>query len=117
MPTTRERTETFEVVDDHLVRKVVPRRGEPYEHRCPRASFERIAHAAEELGEQGFTLETFAEHEDLPSTQVAVIQTGDRRTGDGSRTATAAIHCPGAPGAAETPKFVSARRQDTVICR
>jgi hypothetical protein len=72
MPATRERMETFEVADDHLVRKVVPRRGKPYEHRCPRASFERIAHAADENGEQGFTLETLAEHEDLPSTQAAV---------------------------------------------
>ena len=50
MTATRERTETFEVFDDHLVRKVVPVRGKPYEHRCPRASFEQIAHAAEGFG-------------------------------------------------------------------
>ncbi len=31
----RKRRETFEVFDGHLVRKVVPRRGRPYEHRCP----------------------------------------------------------------------------------
>jgi hypothetical protein len=72
MNRTRERIETFEVLDGHLVRKVVPRRGEPYEHRCPLASFEQIAHAAEGFGEDGFTLEKIAEHEDLPFTQVAV---------------------------------------------
>ena len=76
-----ERIESFEVIDGHLVRKVVPVRGEPYEHRCPRASFEQIAHAIDEIGRgplhapmatDGFTLETLAEHEGLPSTQVAV---------------------------------------------
>lgn len=57
------RIETFEALDGHLVRKVVPRRGEPYEHRCPLAAFEQIARAAEELGEQGFTLESVVEYE------------------------------------------------------
>ncbi len=72
MTATHERNETFEVIDDHLVRKVVPQRGEPYEHRCPKASFEQVAHAAEELGEPGFTLESLVQREDLPFTQVAV---------------------------------------------
>jgi len=45
----------------------------PYKHRCPKASFEQIAHAAEELGEHGFTLESLVQHEDLPFTQVAVV--------------------------------------------
>lgn len=65
----RKRKETFEVFDGHLLRKVVPRRGRPYEHRCPLASFERIAHAAEELEEDGFTLETIAEHEQHAATR------------------------------------------------
>ena len=69
--------ETFEVVDDHLVRKVVPRRGQPYEHRCPRASFEQIAHAADELAGDGFTLESLVDYErraarNAPFTNVAV---------------------------------------------
>jgi hypothetical protein len=64
--------ETFAVEDGHLIRRVVPRRGDPYEHRCPRASFEQVAHASEELGADGFTLETLVQHEDLPFTQVAV---------------------------------------------
>ena len=74
MPTQRERIETFEVGDGHLVRKVVPVRGRPYEHRCPRASFEQIAHAIDESAadDTGFTLETIAEREGLPCTHVAV---------------------------------------------
>ena len=63
MPATTPRAELFAVEDGCLVRKVVPRRGTPYEHRCRRASFEQIAHAAEELGEQGFTLESLLEYE------------------------------------------------------
>ena len=72
MPATTPRVETFEVIDDHLVRKVVPRRGEPYEHRCPRASFERVSHAVDEAGDDAFTLESLVQREDLPFTQVAV---------------------------------------------
>ncbi len=77
MTATRERTEIFEVLDDHLVRKVVPARGQPYEHRCPRGVFEEIAHAADELGEQGFTLDSLLKYErqagrDATFTNVAV---------------------------------------------
>ncbi len=72
MTAAHERNETFEVIDDHLVRKVVPRRGEPYEHRCPRKAFEQVAHAIDELGDESFTLESLVEREDLPFTQVAV---------------------------------------------
>ena len=67
-----ERIETFGVRDGHLVRSVVPARGKPYEHRCPRESFETIAHAVDEFSEAGFTLETLVEREALPFTPVAV---------------------------------------------
>ena len=72
MTATHELNETFEVIDDHLVRKVVPRHGEPYEHRCLRKAFEQVAHAVDELASEGFTLESLVKHEDLPFTQVAV---------------------------------------------
>lgn len=72
MTVAQVRNEAFEVADDHLVRKVAPRRGEPYEHRCPRASFEQVAHAVDELASEGFTLESLVQREDLPFTQVAV---------------------------------------------
>jgi hypothetical protein len=64
----RVRDETFEVLDGHLIRKVVPARGEPYEHRCPVAALDRIAQAIDEP----FTLETIFCQEDIPWTQVAV---------------------------------------------
>lgn len=73
-----ERNEQFTVAHDHLVRSVVPApgRGEPYEHRCPAAAFEAIAHAAElfsmEQGDPGFTLEELAVAAQAPSTQTAV---------------------------------------------
>jgi len=66
------RDETFQVEDGYLVRKVVPRRGEPYEHRCPKASMEQIAHAIDEAGGGAFTLESLVQRENLPFTQVAV---------------------------------------------
>jgi len=69
---TTQRDETFEVLDGHLVRKVSPRRGQPYEHRCPVAALDRIAQAIDELGDEPFTLETIHANEDLPWTQVAV---------------------------------------------
>lgn len=72
MLATRERLETFEVQDDHLVRKVVPMRGEPYIHRCPRKAFEQVAFAIDEAGDEAFTLNGLVQREDLPFTQVAV---------------------------------------------
>jgi len=69
--------ETFAVEDGHLVRRMIPRRGKPYEHRCPKDVFEQIAHAAEELGEAGFSIDTLVEYEraagrDVTFTNVAV---------------------------------------------
>ena len=72
MNTTRERDERFEVFHGHLERRVHPARGEPYEHRCPLASYERVAHAIDENGDDGFTLESLIKQEGLPFTQVAV---------------------------------------------
>ncbi len=72
MALTRERLETFDVFDDHLVREGVPSWGEPYRHRCPRTAFERVTHAVDEFGEAGFTLKTLVEREGLRFTQVAV---------------------------------------------
>ena len=72
MTATHEHNETFEVEDGYLIRMVVPRRGEPYQHRCPKASFEQVAHTVDELANGGFTLESLAKREVLPSTQVAV---------------------------------------------
>jgi len=69
-----DRIETFTVADDHLVRSVVPAPGEPYQHRCRRASFEEVAHVIDELNDDGrtFTLKELVDITDLPSTQIAV---------------------------------------------
>ena len=72
MTATHERDETFEVEDGHLIRTVVPRRGERYRHRCPLQAFEQVAHAVDEAGDSAFTLEVLVQAEDLPFTQVAV---------------------------------------------
>lgn len=63
--------ETFDIDRDHLVRRVVPRRGAPYEHRCPKAAFEEVAHAVEDM-RTGVTLDRIQAATGLPFTQVAV---------------------------------------------
>lgn len=70
-PPPDERNETFAVEDAALVRRVVPRKGQPYEHRCPQEAFEAIAAAAEEAA-SGFVLEDLRRATQLPWTQVAV---------------------------------------------
>ncbi len=72
MAATQERNEAFAVEDGHLIRRVMPRGGQPDEHRCPKASFEQVAHAVDELASEGFALELLVQREDLPFTQVAV---------------------------------------------
>jgi len=65
------RTEFFSIDrTGALVRSVVPRRGKPYEHRCPLDKLEAVSHRFDEHGE-GDTVETIAEAIDAPITQVA----------------------------------------------
>lgn len=61
MTVTTPRAETFAIEDGCLVRKVVPRRGEPYEHRCPLDAYRELAWAAIDLAADGFTVETLAD--------------------------------------------------------
>ena len=68
-----ERSDEFSIDrQGALIRDVVPARGEAYRHRCTLAAFEAVAHAIDEAGGAGVTLEVIAAREDLPSTQVAV---------------------------------------------
>src|SRR3990172_7943881 len=55
------RAETFHVEDGYLIRRVLPRRGEPYEHRCPLDAYRKLAWAAIDLAADGFTVETLAD--------------------------------------------------------
>ncbi len=51
--------ETFAVdaASGALLRRVVPRRGTPYEHACTRAVYEEVAHAIDLMGSATFTME------------------------------------------------------------
>lgn len=72
-PAPDERTETTFRVDErgHLVRAVIPKRGDPYEHRCEKDIYEAIAHAADEA-EGPFVLEDLRKAADAPWSQAAV---------------------------------------------
>jgi hypothetical protein len=71
-PARAPRDESFSVDrEGALVRSVVPRRGEPYQHRCFPGTFEAVAHAADRAAGEGFTLEEVVEAEGLPFSQVA----------------------------------------------
>ena len=61
MAATHERNETFAVEDGRLVRKVIPRRGKPYGHRCPLDAYRELVWAAIDLAADGFTVETLAD--------------------------------------------------------
>jgi len=62
--------ETFRVEDGMLVRAVIPERGTPYEHRCPLAAYEEVAHAIDALGDERSSLEDLVARTKLPHTQV-----------------------------------------------
>ncbi len=64
-------SETFEVLDGHLIRKAIPKRGDPYEHRCPFESYKELAYTAQDAGD-GFTVDELAEKAHVPMTQAAV---------------------------------------------
>lgn len=61
MPATTPRVETFTAEANHLVRKVVPRRGEPYEHRCSLDAYRELVWAAIDLTADGFTVDTLVD--------------------------------------------------------
>jgi hypothetical protein len=72
----RQRDVRFEATDGYLVRTVTfpAADGRTYAHRCPLATYELVAHAADETPTQGegITLEPLARALDVPFTQVNV---------------------------------------------
>jgi hypothetical protein len=68
MATSRD--ESFAVEGGVLVRRVVPRRGEPYQHTCTEQIDKDAAYAVEQLGGETFTGEELQERLDAPTTQV-----------------------------------------------
>jgi len=67
---TTDRDETFAFVDGVFTRRVVPRRGEPYEHTCTEQVYKDVAYGIEQLGAATFTGEMVRDRIDAPSTQV-----------------------------------------------
>ncbi len=51
-----ERLESFAVESDHLLRRVAPSSGVPYERRCPLHAFEAVARAVAAMGTTPFVL-------------------------------------------------------------
>ena len=57
MPRQLDETFIVDAASGALIRRVVPRRGTPYEHVCTRAVYENVAYAIENLGNAAFTME------------------------------------------------------------
>jgi len=68
---TNLRKESFAIESDMLVRRVVPWRGKPYQHRCDHAAYEDVAHTIDELGGEPFGLEDLQQRTRLPWTRIA----------------------------------------------
>jgi hypothetical protein len=64
------RDESFAVEGGVLIRRVTPRRGEPYQHTCTEQVYKDAAYAVEQLGSESFTGEELQERLDAPTTQV-----------------------------------------------
>jgi len=62
----------FAVVDGVLELTASFPDGHAYTHRCPRESYEAVAHAIEEHAKDGITVESVSEELDLPVTQANV---------------------------------------------
>lgn len=71
-PPTDETSDVFTVEDGYLVRRVVPRRGTPYEHRCPLDAFEAVAHEIDAMRPERFCLDDLQRRTGLPHSQVNV---------------------------------------------
>lgn len=71
-PDAAERTETFAIDDTGaLVRAVVPKRGEPYQHRCSSEAFQAVARAVAE-STPGFNLKDLSIAAGVTWTEAAV---------------------------------------------
>ncbi len=71
-PRPHERQEDFTIEDGCLIRRVVPKRGQPYEHMCQLDSYEIIADAIDDLAGAAFGIDDLRAGTNLPWTQIAV---------------------------------------------
>jgi hypothetical protein len=67
-----ERDESFAIVENVLVRTVVPRRGQPYQHTCGKEVFDEVCHAIDKRSGGSFTSLEIREPVNAPYTQVDV---------------------------------------------
>jgi len=65
--------QTFIVEDGSLIRRVVPRRGAPYQHTCTKQVYDDVAFAIEQLGAATFTGEMIRDRIDAPHTPVMTV--------------------------------------------
>jgi hypothetical protein len=88
-PTTSlQRREAFTIEYEALVRRVVPRRGRPYEHRCKAATFRAIAEVIDQHAGEPFVLEDLTRRTACTWTQAAVALAFLKERG-------CAVPCPG----------------------
>ena len=116
--TARAIHERFDVQRGVLVREVRLSDDRSYTHRCERASFEATAHAIDEAGQRGFTLEELVTATGLPHTQVAVAIAFMKERGcvvtERKRNYPATGNCP-APGSARSAVFEDAMIEFTYL--
>lgn len=66
-----QRYEEFDTESGALRRSVIPRRGDPYVHRCEREMFVAVLHAIDERRGDTFTYEEIRDALSAPASQVA----------------------------------------------
>jgi len=71
-PPADQRQESFAIEERTLVRRVVPLRGEPYDHRCDQDAYESVAASIDEMNSASFVLEDIRKAANIPWTQAAV---------------------------------------------
>ncbi len=57
MPMQLNETFVVDAASGALLRRVVPRRGKPYEHMCTKQVYDDVAYAIEQMGNAAFTME------------------------------------------------------------
>lgn len=67
---TAPRDESFSIEEGFLVRRVTPRRGEPYQHTCTEQVYKDTAYAIEQRGAASFNGEDLVASLGAPNTQV-----------------------------------------------
>ena len=97
--------QTFTVEGGHLVQRVIPTGGQPYQNRCPESAYRTIARAVEEAAEAArpFTIAELTEATGVPHTAVqtalaffqvrGLITNGPSETGRPKRVADPGFDC------------------------